>query len=231
MQDLLNYQRDGFLIFDPGFPDDLLDTAAEFTYDAVKRPGRLQDAWLKEESVKQIALFPTVLHALQSLHGGKRPMPFQTLNFAVGTQQATHSDTIHFNSSPPGLMCGVWTALEDIDESNGPLVYYPGSHRLPEETMQSFGLHPNWDDYPEYEAAIRRLIEEHGLEPQLGTIKRGEAIIWAANLLHGGSPIKDPDRTRLSQVTHYFFEGADHYYTPLHSQPGKIAQRHIREIS
>ena len=29
-------------------------------------------------------------------------------------------------------MCGVWVALEDITEDNGPLHYYPGSHRLPD---------------------------------------------------------------------------------------------------
>jgi len=28
-------------------------------------------------------------------------------------------------------MCGVWLALEDIDADNGPLIYYPGSHRGP----------------------------------------------------------------------------------------------------
>lgn len=26
-------------------------------------------------------------------------------------------------------MCGVWVALEQIDEDNGPLVYFPGSHQ------------------------------------------------------------------------------------------------------
>ena len=30
------------------------------------------------------------------------------------------------------LHFGVWLALEDIDESNGPVAYYPGSQRLPE---------------------------------------------------------------------------------------------------
>ena len=32
---------------------------------------------------------------------------------------------------PEGFMCGVWVALEDMDMENGPLVYYPGSHKLP----------------------------------------------------------------------------------------------------
>ncbi len=53
---------------------------------------------------------------------------------------------------------------------------------------------------------------------------KGHALIWHANLLHGGSQQKDPRRTRHSQVTHYFFEDCK-YYTPMHSQPDKLAYR------
>jgi hypothetical protein len=57
----------------------------------------------------------------------------------------------------------------------------------------------------------------------------GEAIIWASNLIHGGSLPVDNNLTRLSQVTHYFFEGAEKYYTPLLSDPknGKWTLRNV----
>ncbi len=38
---------------------------------------------------------------------------------------------VHFNSIPQRFMCGVWVAMEDIAPDNGPLHYYPGSHKLP----------------------------------------------------------------------------------------------------
>ena len=44
--------------------------------------------------------------------------------------------------------------------------------------------------------------------------KAGEIIIWHGNLLHGGSKVLDNSLTRLSQVTHYFFEGCA-YMTPI----------------
>jgi hypothetical protein len=44
-------------------------------------------------------------------------------------------------------------------------------------------------------------------------------VLWASNLLHGGSPQTDKKRTRHSQVTHYFFEGC-RVFTPLHTQDG-----------
>ena len=45
-------------------------------------------------------------------------------------------------------------------------------------------------------------------------IKKGQALIWAANLLHGGEPINKAGASRYSQVSHYYFEDCT-YYTPL----------------
>lgn len=47
----------------------------------------------------------------------------------------------------------------------------------------------------------------------------GEAFFWAASLLHGGSPVLDANRTRLSQASHYFFappipEQKQYYFIP-----------------
>ena len=109
------------------------------------------------------------------------------------TQQPAHSDTIHFNSRPPGFMAGVWVALEDADMDNGPLFYYPGSQKLPEVTMQDVGVEADYSQYPHYEDYIRKLVAEHGLEPEYALIKKGQALIWSANLLHGGTPANDPD--------------------------------------
>ena len=178
-------------------------------------PRRIQDAWRMSESIKTIALHPPVLAALEELYG-RKPRPFQTLNFRVGTEQDAHSDTVHFNSKPPGYVAGVWVALEDMDMENGPLIYYPGSHKLPEVSMQDVGAEgpSQYDEL--YTRFIGDLIKREGLQAEYATIRKGEALVWSANLLHGGSPQRDKDRTRQSQVTHYFFEGCE-YYSPLSS--------------
>ena len=134
-----------------------------------------------------------------------------------------------FQSDPPGFMCGVWVALEDMDLDNGTLVYYPGSHKLPVPTWEEIGEalgepieREAYDSYAEFMQARDRfneefaqlMIERHNLEPEYATIRKGQAMIWSTNLLHGGSVQKDHSRTRHSQVTHYFFEGC-RVYTPL----------------
>ena len=176
---------------------------------------RIMNFWKVSHNVRALALSPKVMQALADLYG-RRPLPFQTLNFRVGSEQPAHSDTLHFNSSPPGYMCGVWVALEDVDMDNGPVVYYPGSHKLPEVTLEDVG--PTADQV-QYSDHIAELIEREGLAPSYATMKKGEAFIWAANLLHGGHPRRER-RTRHSQVTHFFFEGC-RYHSPLRAIGGE----------
>jgi ectoine hydroxylase-related dioxygenase (phytanoyl-CoA dioxygenase family) len=228
------YDRDGYVILDDVVPESVLngivdDLKDQYTPDVrmvdkvLHTPTRVQDAWHISENVRALARSPKVLALLEDLYG-RRPLPFQTLNFQVGTQQATHSDALHFNSKPPGYMCGVWVALEDIDMDNGPLVYYPGAHKLPELTMQEIGAEPKESEYHKYERHIEEVIERDGLKPEYAAIGKGQALVWSSNLLHGGAPQRDMSRTRLSQVTHYFFEGCE-YYTPMLSTGEEVFRR------
>ena len=217
----------GFLTFDTGVGEDILDGIVDVLqphWESKTAPtgvlnhqlqeanlkrgcNRLQDLWEVVPEVKSIALDNYVLYLLEELFG-RRPKPFQTLNFPVGTEQAVHSDSVHFNSEPFGLMCGVWVALEDISHDQGPLVYFPQSHKLPEITSEATGFDPTSENYQRLVLYWEEQIKEKSYQRKLGIIKKGQAIVWHANLLHGGSPQTDKAKTRNSQVTHYYFEGA-----------------------
>ncbi|MGQ0699351.1 MAG: phytanoyl-CoA dioxygenase family protein [Panacagrimonas sp.] len=245
---IAQYAEQGLLVIDPQIPEATLararaDLAGHFPVQAGPQKkryrgasiyyNRIADAWRFSAAVREIAMAPAIHSALAVLYG-RRPLPFQTLNFLRGTEQLAHSDTIHFNCEPRGFMCGVWVALEDIDMENGPLVYYPGSQRLPEIGLRD--LEPDvtalmkrpplwWPDLhrkiyrPYYEPFIAALIEQRALTPQYALVKRGQAVIWSANLLHGGSPQRDRERTRWSQVTHFYFENC-RYFAPLRERIG-----------
>jgi hypothetical protein len=190
---------------------------------------RIQNAWRTNADVKSIACNPQILQLLEALYG-RKALPFQTLNFPVGTQQHIHSDSVHFSSNPERFMCAVWVALEDTDADNGPLVFFPGSHRWPIYTNEHIGRCVSQMTEPPtqlmYEQMWRELLAASGVQPEYFYAKKGQALIWAANLLHGGALQRDPGRTRWSQVTHYFFEDCA-YYTPMMSDPfyGNIAFR------
>jgi hypothetical protein len=197
--------------------------------------GRIQDAWSEDEDVRAIASNPAVLDLLSKLYG-RRAFPFQTLNFPVGTQQHSHTDIVHFSSIPERFMCGVWVAMEDVHPGAGPLCYVPGSHKWPviSNTMIARrGWQSELDSaQTPYHDAWAALIGEHGAASQQLLARKGQALIWCANLLHGGSPRIDPFRTRWSQVSHYFFHDCL-YYTPAFSDEplGCLALREIIDIS
>lgn len=243
----LQMHERGYALLD--FPDAELDTrigrikrnlGPTFGFDiddptAIKNDGgdlRIQDAWRFDDDVKRIAANDRILNLLSKLYG-RRAFPFQTLNFPVGTQQALHSDSIHFSSIPERFMCGVWVAFEDVAPEAGPLVYVPGSHKWPilsnamigRSGAENRGL-PAQDAFNN---AWQALVDTSGIRREQFTPKKGQALIWTANLLHGGAPQIDPTLTRWSQVTHYYFEDCI-YYTPAYSDEA-IGQLDIRSIN
>jgi len=224
--------RDGYAIFDIDIPDfgalsERLIAALHGKYGPDRR---VAEAWYFNDDVRTVANAPRVLEFLQLIFQ-RDPIPFQTLNFEVGTQQPAHSDTIHFHSLPKHYMVGAWVALEDIHPDSGPLVVYPGSHRLPEWHMQDLGVAPTPQNYHAYEDFVREALAALGYQAVPLLLKRGQVAVWLANLYHGGTAIKDPSRTRCSQASHYYFSNCQ-YYFPMQSDlhVGRIIRREVIDI-
>jgi hypothetical protein len=224
------FENHGFLIVDLDLDEYILDKAItdmvqlyEKNSPQYRHGTRVRDGWQKSQAVHSLAVVPQILSCLEDLYK-REPLPFQTLNFPIGTQQKLHSDALHFNSMPSGFMAGVWIALEDVSRENGAVVLYPGSHKFPEYNMQDVGVDVGHENYKEYEAFIEDKIKESNQTPYYAELKKGQALVWHANLIHGGSAQLDKSRTRHSQVTHYFFKGCK-YYTPMNSKPDRIAWR------
>jgi len=55
----------------------------------------------------------------------------------------------------------------------------------------------------EFKRWLDETMDARGLQPRALTCKRGDAFIWNAALVHGGSAITNPERTRKSFVVHY----------------------------
>ena len=76
-------------------------------------------------------------------------------------------------------------------------------------------------NYRIYENYIKKLIKTKKLKFKELYLKKGEVILWAANLLHGGSKVKNKKLTRKSQVIHFHFSDSEIYYNPGFSEPKK----------
>jgi ectoine hydroxylase-related dioxygenase (phytanoyl-CoA dioxygenase family) len=220
-----DFDRDGVVILDLDIDPALCARVVAATCRSEQSP---LDLWQTSPAIIELAFYPAIVAVLRRLYQ-REPFPFQTLNYHHSPQQGIHSDMIHFNSLPMGFMCGVWIALEEVTVDNGPLFYYPGSHKLPFVTFQDLQLTPSTDDEQlhknlgHYSQWLQNFVQQRGLKRELFCCRPGQVLIWAANLLHG-SINKVVERSRISQVTHYFFTGCK-YYTPAYSTPERYHWR------
>lgn len=194
-----------------------------------KYRNKLMFAIHKSEFLRKVCSDEALLTLLDYLIHGEARL-FQSINFLVGSEQKTHSDSIHMTTFPLGGLLGVWIALEDIDEENGPLHYYPGSHKLP------YYMNRDYDNmgskfllgdkgYTAYEAMIAEKVRERNLEKTIFQANKGDMLIWHANLLHGGEPHKDKHRSRKSMVLH-FFDSNRICYHEITQRPALIKKYH-----
>ena len=197
---------------------------------------RIFELWKQSKAAAEMCMNHKVMDILRMLYH-REPFPFSTINFFKGSNQPLHSDTIHFHTVPSRWMVGVWIALEDVNETNGSLKIIPGSHKWNIWEYDDLG-YPHPDDlsngeeiiYRKYENFLVDLIKEKKAKPYIANLKKGQALIWAANLLHGGSNvpgITDLTKTRYTQAQHYFFEGCEKYYHPMFTRKyeGRYAEK------
>lgn len=193
-----DFARDGYALVDLGEQARALCDAAVAETDGYFVDGvtRIQDAWYKSPAVRALAAWPEIARLLHAAYG-RRSFPFQTLNFKRGSQQALHADAIHFHSLPERFMCGVWIALEDVKPGAGPLIYRPGSHKLPLFTMRDAGVNvarPTGDDYAMYWAPKFGAREEIASLPEArALIPKGGAFFWRPISRMAGRRSRTPD--------------------------------------
>jgi hypothetical protein len=177
---------------------------------------RLRNLHQDYPAIRALWTHPKVLRMLELIFGVPAK-PCQTLSYVFGSQQEHHQDTIHLTPFPAGRMCGVWTALEDVQEGSGELAVFPKSHRLPRVYMAGSGVAKVTDeDWRHFGQVIvptwTRLIEDNRLGREIYRPKAGDVLIWHENLMHAGLPRTDMSKSRRSIVGHYFAEGAIAYY-------------------
>jgi ectoine hydroxylase len=147
----------------------------------------------------------------------KEVIPFQTLNFVKGSGQRAHSDSIHMTTYPLGYLVAAWIALEDIHPDSGPLFYYPGSHQLPYLLNDDFENYSTQfklgnKQYSDYEDLVEEILCKTSFEKKVFLPKKGDVLIWHANLIHGGMPVVNPELTRKSMVIHYYAKDVVKYH-------------------
>lgn len=129
----------------------------------------------------------------------------QTLYFRWGSRQEMHQDSAFVKMSSPLQFAASWIALEDISPDTGELEYYVGSHRLEDYLFEgaSKWMPANSGEYRSYVDSLHKRSSERGFKRERFLAKKGDVLLWSADLAHGGSSYIDRGITRKSLVTHY----------------------------
>lgn len=180
--------------------------------DEMGREKRLVNFHLWSEAELQIISDHKIMKLLDYLFD-ERACVYSTLTFKYGTQQPIHKDTPHFVTWPQSRFFGVWTALEDVHEDAGPLMYVKGGHRFEMEHERDIfrrvqAIRP---DLSLQDQILLALDLYNGIviqdSPSTGEvvkapIRKGDVAIWHPQLPHGGSPANNQMLSRWSVVHH-----------------------------
>jgi hypothetical protein len=217
---------DGFVVIEGAVSPELCDSAvAAFRKLELDNPEIFLPARLGSSRYPRIVnlhlvlpqfreLFESNIKALslQDFLFGDEACVYTSLFFEHGSEQNLHRDTPYFCTRPEYRYFGMWVALEDVDDDNGPLMVAPGGHRLedpdraalakaflpPDAATPQFS-EPLWNAYQQ---AVADACDQAGLPRQNVRLAKGDTIVWHPQLPHGGRAIRDYDRTRLSVVYH-----------------------------
>ena len=183
-------------------------------------PSKALDIHFFSRAIRELIFSATVTEFLGLIFENKT-LVSQTLGFLRGSAQGGHQDTAYVPYTSALGFAASWIALEDVTPGGGELFYYRGSHRLPDffydgkfKSIFEGGRFNGANEagpfsrthYAEQINFHQRSLETNaarfGLERQVLMAKRGDALIWHADLVHGGQPISRKN-TRKSVVTHY----------------------------
>jgi ectoine hydroxylase len=244
-----SFLADGYLVLegylDPESCEAIVAEADRFYGQRGVAPERAERTMnFHQESVTAARVLrdPSLTAMLTNLLGA-RALFLQSIYFNRGSQQQSHTDYMYMGTDPALQLCGIWLACEDVTPEAGPLFYYPGSHRLPSETVaeryarrmpelaaeieeKSASLEAFYRDrialtgeslevcvfFDEWLAEIAARLERDGFERVTFLPRRGDLMIWHANLVHGGLPVTDPAATRRSLVAHYLTKSVRRYF-------------------
>jgi ectoine hydroxylase-related dioxygenase (phytanoyl-CoA dioxygenase family) len=175
---------------------------------------RIVDAFAAVPQALDLFASPRLIELLNALFG-EDPLLFQSLSFDQGSQQGLHQDTAYVVVNRPLELAACWIALEDVKPGSGELVYVPGSHRLGDWAFGEGRKHwsPDEDGHAPHDAWAQHLRDAAAARGERRFLARkGDILVWHADLAHGGSPVLDPLLTRQSLVGHFCPQSASPNY-------------------
>lgn len=174
-------------------------------------PAKVLDLHHFSPALRNLMFAPAITAFLGLLFESKA-FATQSLGFLLGSGQEGHQDSAYVPFTLARSFAATWIALEDVTIGAGELFYYPGSHRFPEffyggryksvAEAERNGCAVEEEETTRFVRRLRRLAKARNIDKSVFCAKRGDVLVWHADLVHGGNPVT-AGLTRKSFVTHY----------------------------
>lgn len=224
---LRHYIEQGYVIFEQAVRHDVIDQYLAFFERAWDHPpqgiyahsggavhpmsrelydrvAKVSDLHYYFPRAEELIFAPAIRRFLEAIYE-RPPVVFQTMSMRKGSEEPLHTDTGPLTLTEPMSLAASWVALEDVQAGAGALQFVPGSHALPEVLNNGVSKAHN-GDMGAYHRVLQdtlKACEENRLQTKHFMARKGDVLIWAADLMHGGAPIENPSLTRKSLVCHY----------------------------
>lgn len=184
---------------------------------------------LSNGSIARTVRNRNLVSAIEGLLGGKVELIQSQLMFGQpGTKGfSPHQDNFYNRAEPKDGIVAAWIALEDVDEDNGCLAVFPGSHlsglaptrrdwiyllsRSPDVAKSLLRLaSPATRGQPNDSGVIERYVYAEvprDIQPLSVVLKAGSVAFMHGDLIHLSYPNRTPDRFRRSLLTNFVREG------------------------
>lgn len=187
--------------------------------DVALRQGRtkLMDFYAFSNAARRAVTAPAVIAFLNAIFE-ETPKVFQSLTLWNGNAQPMHKDAAYVQIEPnPLAMAAAWLALEDVRPGTGEPEFLTGSHRAPDFL---FGGMSKWlagfgAEHERFLQSLNDDAEKYGHVRGSFLAKKGDVLIWHADLAQSDAQVTRAGTTRRSMVT---------YFTPSSQQP--VYRRH-----
>jgi ectoine hydroxylase-related dioxygenase (phytanoyl-CoA dioxygenase family) len=234
---LATYRAEGCLILDDVFTAPQLakmnETWMQISEER-KRDGKKPHATLlmmhgSTPEVAEIVRDQLLVACVEAVLGGKVELIQSQLMYgAPGVKGfSAHQDNFYNRASPSDGIVAVWIALEDVDQENGALAVFPGSHkgglvearrdwlyllgRSPDVAKSLLRrLVPSLQKGPDDSSVIERFVHaksDANIEPRTLAMKAGSVAFMHGDLIHYSHPNRTAGRFRHSLLANYIRVG------------------------
>lgn len=216
-------ETDGFYVQENLVPgaviDHLLDVARAMpsgqdgTFAPIPMPHRAHPDFLA------MMRFPPIVEIVERLVGGEASGIGGEFFFSrPGVPGFVKHQDNAYVQAPPHAFVSAWTALCDVDQGNGCLCFYPGSHKLGALGTETLEHTPVVGQNPGAEG-LQCVFPASYTRPAVPVpLKRGSTVFFHGYAVHESLANRSGDRFRYSFLSTYVRKGS-----PF--RPGRLQQR------